>query len=76
MNEKVKAILVKMYGSVENALQAVTSKRAYTVALVVYFALSEMEATKVWALSILGSAYIISESVRHLLKQLREADDK
>lgn len=76
MKEKVKAILGQMCGNVGNALQAAKSKRAYTVALVVYFAMSEMESSKVWALTVLGSAYIASETVRHILKQLREVDGK
>ena len=76
MKEKMKAVLKQMCGNVGNALQAAKSKRAYMVTLVVYFAMSEMESSKLWALSVVGSAYIASETVRHILKQLREVDGK
>lgn len=62
--KKVVEVLTQVYGSVENALKAVTSKRAYVIAALVYLGVSEMDYRKFLGLCALGCVFIWSETKR------------
>lgn len=56
--------LEKVYGSAENALKSVTSKRAYIIAALLYVAIQEMTDAKFCALSVVACFFIWSETMR------------
>ncbi len=72
--EKVVEVLTAMYGSVENALQSVMSKRAYVIAMLVYLALSEIDWKKLGILGAVGVVYIWSEVRRKELEHRKEVE--
>jgi len=64
MKEKIIAVLTQIYGSVENALQSICSKRAYVIALLAWLAISELDRVKFVGLCVVGCFYIWSEVKR------------
>jgi len=62
--DKVVGTLERLYGSAENALKAVTSKRAYVIGALVYLGISEMDWRKFLGLCALGCVFIWSETKR------------
>jgi len=64
MKEKIVEVLTQVYGSVENALKSVTSKRAYVIALLAYLGIQEIDRFKFLGLCAVGVAFIWSETVR------------
>jgi hypothetical protein len=64
MKEKIVAELTKLYGSVENALKSVVSKRVYMIAGLTYLAVQEIDTKKFLGLCAVGIAFIISETIR------------
>jgi len=74
MKEKIIAVLTSVYGSVENALQSVMSKRVYVIALLVWLAISEMSDVKFVGLCIVGIVYIWSEVQRKQVEARKEVE--
>jgi len=62
--DKVTGVLTTLYGSTENALKAVTSKRVYVIAALSYLAISEMDRYKFLGLCAVGMVFIWSETKR------------
>lgn len=61
LKQKIIEVLTVVYGSVENALQSVASKRMYVIAALVYLAISELDAVKFVGLCAVACVYIWSE---------------
>lgn len=72
--ETVVAVLTVVYGSVENALQSVMSKRVYVIALLVYLALSEIDRYKFIGLCVVAVVYIWSEVQRKKIDARKEVE--
>lgn len=67
-------VLVRIYGSVENALQSVMSKRVYVIAVLLYLALSEIDWKKLGILAVVGIVYIWSEVKRKELEHRKSIE--
>jgi len=72
--DKVVEVLTALYGSVENAMQSVMSKRVYVIAVLVYLAISEMSDMKFLGLCAVGVVYIWSEIRRKELDHRKNVE--
>jgi len=74
MKKNIIEVLTRLYGSTENALQSVMSKRAYVIALIVWLAVSELDPIKFTGICSVAIAYIWSEVKRKEVEARKEVE--